>query len=140
MKYLKTKVLYALGMYGGAILAHWLLWFIYEKLQFSFFVLAFTPLILCMLYHFSLIDCGKDKTVSKGFATLFMVILPLITFGAITIILFINNPNISLFNTATEYNATLNESMTLLIGRMTASSLYIAIFAIFEHIYLHFKR
>lgn len=55
-------VIFALSMF-----AQWFNWYAFDKLAYEQIYVLFTPLILCMMYHFVQLDAGKHGNFSRQF-------------------------------------------------------------------------
>lgn len=114
-----------------SLFAQWVNWFALDKLDYSPYIALFTPLILCMMYHFVQLDGGAGS-YSRKFVYVFSAIIPLIFGIVITLCIFLSAPDISTFNPQLEYGGTVKELISLYTSRFIISSLYIAVFGIID--------
>ncbi len=114
-----------------SLFAQWVNWFALDKFDYSPYIALFTPLILCMMYHFVQLDGGRES-YSRKFVYVFSAVIPLIFSICVTAGIFISEPDISTFNPQLEYGGTVKELISLYTSRFVISSLYIVIFGIID--------
>ncbi|MCM1528756.1 MAG: hypothetical protein NC093_02025 [Alistipes sp.] len=114
-----------------SLFAQWVNWFALDKLDYSPYIALFTPLILCMMYHFVQLD-GGGESYPRKFVYVFSAIIPLIFSICVTGAIFLSSPDISTFDPQLEYSGTVRELISLYTSRFIISSLYIAIFGIID--------
>lgn len=131
MKY-KQNFFTGLSIYLLSCFAQWFNWFVFEKVDFDWKITLFTPLILCLMYHLVQVDAGKEDSFSRLYFFLFSVALPFLTGLIITVAIFLLNPDISNFNSETDYIGTVPEIICTYTGRLMFTSLYIAFFALID--------
>ncbi len=114
-----------------SLFAQWVNWFALDKLDYSPYIALFTPLILCMMYHFVQLDGGRESYPRK-FVYVFSAIIPLVFSICMTLFIFLSAPDISTFDPQLEYSGTVKELISLYTSRFVISSLYIVIFGIID--------
>lgn len=114
-----------------SLFAQWLNWFALDRLNYSPYIALFTPLILCLMYHFVQLDCGEGGCPRK-FIYVFSAIVPLIFSVCVTLYIFLSAPDISTFDPRLEYSGTVKELISLYTSRFVISSLYIVIFGVID--------
>lgn len=114
-----------------SLFAQWVNWFALDKFDYSPYIALFTPLILCMLYHFVQLD-GGSGSYSRKFIYVFSAVIPLIFGICVTLFIFLSAPDISTFNPQIEYSGTVKELISLYTSRIVISSLYIVIFGLID--------
>lgn len=114
-----------------SLFAQWVNWFALDKLDYSPYIALFTPLILCLMYHFVQLD-GGEGSYPRKFVYVFSAIIPLIFSVCVTLCIFLSAPDISTFNSRLEYSGTIKELISLYTSRFVISSLYIVIFGVID--------
>ena len=136
LKYGETP-LTAIVMFFTSLFCQWGNWFIYEKLDYHWIFTLFTPLILCLMYHFVRLDADGDGNFSGKFLFVFSVIAPLLLGIILTVIMILTSPDISNFNPDAEYRGSVREIIATYAGRFVITSLYLLIFAPIDFIFTH---
>jgi len=112
-----------------SLFCQWLNWFIYEKLDYTWWYTLITPLILCGMYHFVQTDAGRNGNFSRHFFFMFSVLIPFLAGILVTVIMILANPQISVFNPQEEYRGTVQEVIAVYSGRIVITSLYLLVFS-----------
>ena len=107
-------------------------WLILEKMNYPWWVGLITPLMLCAMYHFVQLDAGEKNGYSRIFFFIFSAAVPLLLGILITAAVFYADPNISTFDPAAESKGTVQEIVSLYMGRIAVTSLYVTVFAIID--------
>ena len=128
----KASFVSAAAIFMMSMFSQWLNWYIYEKMEYGWGYMLLTPLILCFMYHFVQMDAGKHGNFSRRFFFLFSVALPLIFSTAVTVLLFIFSPELSIFDSYEEYSGNFIETIAIYAGRIMITSVYLLIFAVID--------
>ena len=115
-----------------SLFMQWFIWFAYEKLDKEWYFNLVSPLVLCMMYHFVRLDAGKNGNFSGKFLFVFSIIVPLALGIAVTLLIYVMNPDISVFNMDKDYGGTAKEIVITYAGRFIYTSLYMLIFAVID--------
>lgn len=115
-----------------SLFMQWFIWFAYEKLDKEWYFNLAAPLLLCMMYHFVQLDAGKNGNFSGKFFFVFSIIVPLALGIAATLLIYVMNPDISVFNMDKDYEGTAKEIVITYAGRFIYTSLYMLIFAVID--------
>lgn len=115
-----------------SLFMQWFIWFAYEKLDKEWYFNLVTPLVLCMMYHFVQLDAGKNGNFSRKFFFIFSIIVPLSLGVAVTLLIYVMNSDISVFNMDKDYEGTAKEIVITYAGRFIYTSLYMLIFAVID--------
>lgn len=131
MKYRQSR-LSALVIFVLSLFIQWLNWFLFEKIGYSWEYTLFTPLVICLMYHFVQLDAGKNNCFSRKFFFTFSATAPLLSGILLTAVILLLNPGISNFNPDTEYTGTAPEIIATFAGRIIFTSLYLMVFAVID--------
>lgn len=128
----KASLFTALVITVMSLFMQWFIWFAYEKLDKEWYFNLVSPLVLCMMYHFVQLDAGKNGNFSRKFFFIFSIIVPLTLGIAVTLLIYVMNPDISVFNMDRDYEGTAKEIVITYAGRFIYTSLYMLIFAVID--------
>lgn len=115
-----------------SLFCQFLNWFAFEKIGYPWWVALITPLLLCAMYHFVQLDSGGNSGHSRIFVFIFSAAVPLLLGIFLTLAVFQADPDISTFNSETEYRGTVRELISLYSGRTAVTSLYLCVFALID--------
>lgn len=118
-----------LGMALVSILVHVLHWVAYEFTAFSLWFAAVTPLVICLIYHLFQSDCEETFRISRRQVFIGTVIVPLAAALIVSLLIFVNNPNLGLYAVHGQLTGSFIEKIGLYSGRIIISGVYLLIFS-----------
>mgnify|MGYP007070312960 CR=1 FL=1 len=121
-----------------SLFSQWVNWFAYDKLGYEWGFTLITPLILCMMYHFVQLDAGKHGNFSRLFFFVFAVLVPLAFSIAVTVIMKLSNPDMSVFDPSADYTGTVRERIAVYAGRFIFTSAYLLVFSAVDAVILRY--
>ncbi len=116
-------------MAGVSLFLQILHWAVYEITAFSIWFAAVTPLVLCLIYHLFQSDSEETFHISRKQVFLGTVVIPLAASIIISILVFINNPNLGLYASHGQLTGSFIEKIGLYSGRCIISGIYLLIFS-----------
>ena len=132
MKSFEQTPFTALVITLSSLFCQWVNWFAYEKINFDWSYTLFTPLILCLMYHLVQMEAGKNGNFSRKFFFIFSALIPFIFSVILFLVVFLLNPDISVFNAEIQYTGTIIENIATYLGRFCFTSLYLIVFALVD--------
>lgn len=112
-----------------SIFVHVLHWVAYEFTAFSLWFAAVTPLVICLIYHLFQSDCEETFHISRKQVFLGTVIIPLAAALIVSVLIFVNNPNLGLYAVHGQLTGSFIEKIGLYSGRMIISGVYLLVFS-----------
>lgn len=135
MKIWKKMILVALC----SLFLQLLHWGIYQWTSFPARLLFLTPLLLCGVYHVYQSDTLENRGLRRLHVFFGGVLLPLLLSTAISLGMFLYDPDMSLYHPFQEPEGGAAETAALYAGRLMLTSLYLLIFSGIDILLLRFQ-
>ncbi|MGN0592569.1 MAG: hypothetical protein ACI4JQ_04935 [Ruminococcus sp.] len=119
-------------MIGIGLFLHLFHWVIYEVVAFSYGMIFFTPLLLCLCYHGFQTDCEASFGYSRKMVFFGTVLIPLLTALLVSGIVFVTHPHLGLYTSNGALTGSLPELVGLYAGRTMLSGIYVLIFSVID--------
>lgn len=116
----------------SSLLLHVLHWAVYEITAFSVWFAAVTPLVLCLIYHLFQSYCEDGFHLSRKQVFCGTVLLPLIASVIISLLVFVNNPDLGLYASHGQFTGSFIEKIGLYSDRCIISGSYLLIFSLID--------
>ena len=111
------------------------LWFLYEKFAYPPWVLALSPLPLCLLYAAIRSEFKKMHKLTPKYLFGCSCAAPFLMCVIIAFFIYVSHPSIFVFTLEGEYSGNAWNIVSLYAGRICISSLYLGIFALLCRIF-----